>query len=249
LCLNSTIPSLSADAPPILLDCNDPLLLKILRENNDAGAGPSGWCGNMISCLVKDNVCLTGLTVLLKDIINGNFTPQQREYLTASRLVVFHKNSGGLRPIAIGEVFYRLAARYILEKSKKVVGELLDPYQYGIGVASGCEKIVHSLRHLLTDSTNPTAVLKIDISNAFNSVNRAAILQTLYNTTELADLYRIADFAYGSPSLLLLPQKNQPSMSITKWCQTRRSTQHVALFSGNASFIQKGSSFCTCFSV
>jgi len=109
--------------------------------------------------------------------------------------------------VAIGEVFYRLAARYALEKLKKIVGELLAPHQYAVGVSSGCEAIVHSIRQDLTDSSTPAALMKVDISNAFNSIDRASVLNTLYNTPELAELYRITNFSYGSPSLLLLEEK------------------------------------------
>ena len=39
----------------------------------------------------------------------------------------------------------------------------------------------------------------MDISNAFNSCDRAAMLQKLYATPQLAPLYRIADFGYSAP--------------------------------------------------
>jgi hypothetical protein len=57
----SLIPSLPSTAAPILIQPDCPLLLKVLRgSNNGAAAGPSGWRGNMISCLLRDKICLTG---------------------------------------------------------------------------------------------------------------------------------------------------------------------------------------------
>jgi hypothetical protein len=100
-----------------------------------------------------------------------------------------------------------------LDKVKLEVQELLGTHQYAFS-PSGCERIIHSLRHLLTDSTQPTALLKVDISNAFNSIDRARVLQTLYNTPELSSLWRIANFAYGSPSLLILSQRQRSPVSI-----------------------------------
>ena len=76
----------------------------------------------MVSCLLKDQACLLGLTGLISDIINGNFNEQAREYILAARLIGLCKPSGGIRPIAIGELFFRLAARYMNERMKKVAG-------------------------------------------------------------------------------------------------------------------------------
>ena len=81
---------------------------------------------------------------------------------------------------------------------------LLVPHQYGIGVASGAERILHSMQHTLTDKQRWLAALKCDITNAFNCCNRALLLEKLYGTPELSALYSIAAFAYSMPSTLLL---------------------------------------------
>ena len=39
--------------------------------------------------------------------------------------------------------------------------QLLAPHQYGIGVAAGAEKIIHSLQHELTDTDKRLALLQI----------------------------------------------------------------------------------------
>jgi hypothetical protein len=82
--------------------------------------------------------------------------------------------------------------------------KLLVPHQYGVGVSSGAERILHSVQHALTDERGPKALLKIDISNAFNTCDRARVLRELYALPDLSQLYRIANFAYSAPSQLLL---------------------------------------------
>ena len=141
---------------------------------------------------------------LLKDIINGNLPIEARQYLLASRLVALTKPSGDMRPIAVGELLYRLAAVIAVSRVSDAATKLLAPHQYGVGVSSGAERILHSVQHALTDGGGHKALLKIDISNAFNTCDRARVLRELYARPELAQLHRIADFAYSSPSPLLL---------------------------------------------
>jgi hypothetical protein len=113
-------------------------------------------------------------------------------------------DSDGLRPIAVGELFYRLAAVIAVSRTRTAAARLLAPHQFGVGMPSGAERIVHSMQYSLTDRTVKRAALKVDTSNAFNSCDRALVLRKLYATPELSPLFRIADFAYSAPSTLLL---------------------------------------------
>ena len=47
-------------------------------------------------------------------------------------------------------------------------------------------------------------MLQLDITNAFNTCDRARLLRELYGLSELQSVYRIADFAYHQPSALVL---------------------------------------------
>lgn len=201
---SSTIPPLPANIQPTILEDDEVMKKIIRRSNNGACSGPSGWGGNLLSSLVESHICRAGIVALLKDILNGNISDDARQYLLASRLFGITKPDGGVRPIAAGELFYRLAGVLAVRNVVDSAAKLLSPHQYGIGVPAGCERIVHSMQHSLTDTTKKYAVLKVDISNAFNSCNRADMLQKLYDTRELTSLYRIADFAYSTPSELLL---------------------------------------------
>jgi hypothetical protein len=82
--------------------------------------------------------------------------------------------------------------------------DILAPHQYGVGVPSGAESIIHSLQHSLTDKHAKMALLKVDITNAFNSCDRARVLRELYQHPKLSAMFRIADFGYAVPSQLLL---------------------------------------------
>ena len=150
-------------------------------SDNGSASGPSGWGGNMLSSLAQSDLCRLGVIALLKDIINGNLPERARQLLLASRLVALAKPNGGkYRPIAVGELFYRVAGVIIVRKVTADAAALLAPHQLGVGVRSGAERVVHSLQHSLTDKDTKRALLKVDISNAFNSCDRARVLRQLY---------------------------------------------------------------------
>src|ERR1700709_1124181 len=91
-----------------------------------------------------------------------------------------------------------------MRKVTSAAAALLAPHQPGVGVASGAERIVHSLQHTLSDKSRRHALLKLDISNAFNACDRARALRALYEHPALSAMWRMADFAYATPSQLLL---------------------------------------------
>ena len=88
----------------------------------------------------------------------------------------------------------------------EVVQSYLEPVQVGVGTASGTEALVHVVRQWCgrhrENSDNVLALL--DISNAFNSVDRSAFRKVLRRVAPSAAPW--TDFCYGSDSVLLLGQ-------------------------------------------
>ena len=107
----SVLPGLPQHAPEMMLE-DDAVMHALLRgSNNGSASGPSGWGGNMLSSLVESDSCRAGIITPLKDIINGNLPDSARQQLLTSRAIGLGKPDNGIRPIAIGELFYRLASR------------------------------------------------------------------------------------------------------------------------------------------
>ena len=159
----------------------------------------------MLSTLVSSDICRAGIIALMRDMINCRLPAEAAKLLCASRLVGLNKPGGGIRPVAVGELFYRMAGVIMMKKVSGVAAQLLAPHQYGVGVPSGAERILHSVQHSLTDgSTRKLALLKVDISNAFNTCDRARVLRELYGTPQLGALFRLTHFAYSAPSQLLM---------------------------------------------
>ncbi|CAI7816496.1 unnamed protein product [Closterium sp. NIES-53] len=86
------------------------------------------------------------------------------------------------------------------------MGELVREFflllHYGVAVPGGVEAVIHVAR-AFSDARLDSLVLQADISNAFNSISRAAIADALHEPT-LSPLLPLVKLTYGNPSQLLL---------------------------------------------
>ena len=86
------------------------------------------------------------------------------------------KKDGGVRPIAVGFVWRRLAAKihccHIIERC----ANLFSPRQLGVRIPGGAEAAVHATRIYLDNLQPGNILLKIDFQNAFSAVRRDVIL-------------------------------------------------------------------------
>ena len=199
------MPALPLDAHTPLVR-NDAALVRLIRRcNNEKAGGPSGWNGAMLAVLADSTTRMQGIHCIVSDITIGRIPPAVRPHITATRLIALAKPNGATRPIAMGELFYRIAAVRAVRSVAKVSRELLAPHQHGIGLAGGCEHIVHCMQHSLSyvADNGPLAAVKVHISNAFNTCQRSRLLPLLLNTPELESLHRIAYWAYSQPTLLI----------------------------------------------
>lgn len=210
------------DAPELVVDWNW-MEAEMRASDNGAAAGPSGYGSNYLSVLAADPHCVHALAFFIQQIVNNKLPEVIQTLLTTCIVVSLVKdNDGGRRPIAIGDIFYRMAARYSLSLVIDKAQQKLEPHQYGAGKPDGCTQIVQSIQHLLKDKTpqaptandqsnstaRPMACLSIDISNAFNAIDRATVLRTVYSDHRLSQCWRTLAFGYGRPSLLLMQCDN-----------------------------------------
>jgi hypothetical protein len=115
-----------------------------------------------------------------------------------ARLIPLRKDSGGARPIACGEAFTRVIARWALSGVRKDV--LLDS-QYGVWSAGGVEPMVWALTDEVLDSADG-GVQCLDFVNAFGTMRRSVIAQQVRE--HVPELWGIAKLLYDTPSDLYL---------------------------------------------
>ena len=129
--------------------------------------------------------------------------------LFGAHLYVLHKKGGGIRPIAVGNTFRRLFSKLSLHSVMNSLRENLLPCQLGVGVRMGCESAVHATRSFINHSVDPKVLLKLDVSNAFNSIDRKTFIGEI--ATRYKSLYFLINEAFSNPSTLFAGEHRIPS--------------------------------------
>ena len=97
--------------------------------------------------------------------------------LLACRLIALDK-CPGVRPIGVCETHRRIIAKAVLYITRSDLQDAAGPRQLCAGQIAGIEAAAHGMRSLFScDDTE--AVLLVDATNAFNSLNRQAALRNI----------------------------------------------------------------------
>lgn len=191
-------------------------LIKIIRNGCDGRApGPSGWTEELLLAACTNEQFKNALTIFIRDIINNDVTEHTRTMLTSCRLFGIQKptkqNQGGetkaaeikVRPIAVGEVFLKIACQYIYAIVLPQLNECVGPHQYGNRI-NGTETVIHATRKFIREN-NKAVLLTLDCRNAFNSMLRRAMAEGLEAfSNKLFQMINLFRLAYAQPSDLLV---------------------------------------------
>ena len=198
------LPELPRGAPFLAMDVK--MLKQVIKDcDNGSGASPSGWTGAHLRILSRDPDCMKGITALCTDIINGSLDDRAKPYLLAARGVAPLKPNGGLRPVCIGETFYKVSAKYLARLNKDNFIETLLPVNYGVGVKSGIEFIGTVAQSFLAPGCAEKRIaIKKDVVNAHNSIDRGTVLEELFRQNRLSSMWRLSRWSYSTPSPVYL---------------------------------------------
>ena len=83
------------------------------------------------------------------------------------------------RPIGIREVLRRIIGKIVVWQLKEDIKEAAGPLQTCAGHPAGAEAAIHAMQTIFNDDTTD-AILLIDATNAFNSMNRSVALHNTY---------------------------------------------------------------------
>ena len=110
-----------------------------------------------------------------------------------------------VRPIAVGETLRRVVGKFVMG-SQQVTAALayLHPQQLGVKVEGACETIPMAIQNwILAHAKDPSwAALQVDVENAFNSIDRAAISEEVGSTAP--ELQNWVNLCYAAHSLLFI---------------------------------------------
>ena len=141
--------------------------------------GRSGWRVSHFSELCQFQHFVDAFTHLVNIMLAGNVPKSVSRLLVSGNLVPLLKKDGSVRPIVVGEVLRRLISKICVSKVYEVAATYLQPFQVGVGVPGGAEALLHGFNRIIrSDSlvTENTVLALIDFKNAFNEVNREAVL-------------------------------------------------------------------------
>ena len=189
------------NAPRITIDF-DSLSTLVCKSCNGRKGGASGWTSELIRALLTDELCASALTLLIELIANDELDAHSRRLLTTSVMHGLPKPNNDVRPLAIGEEFLRLAARYCSDLDRASLPDVFDSIQFAF-TPGGCERAIQTLQAAIETSHDHIA-LHIDSANAFNAVDRNQVLDSFFHCDGLSSTWRVAQFTYGAPSPLLV---------------------------------------------
>jgi hypothetical protein len=197
----------TSEVPPAAV--TEQILAKVLKSlPHGSAAGPSGWTYEHIKAATSTREdAWAAVLRLLQAVVRGDLPHLPR--LLDARLLRPEKLSGAARPIAVGEVWYRLAALCALAACPSA-GSSLVPLQVAVGVPGGSQIVRHTLRAGF--SAYPSCVtVQVDWQNAFNALRRDRMLDTV--AQRCPALLPMAAWAYGRHSHLLFRQSPRTVVS------------------------------------
>ena len=200
-----TIPQ--SDTTPLPVSTSD-VRAAILSFPCGSAGGPDGLSPQHLKDMMSgggiDDSLLKAVTDLVNLLLDGRVPAAVQPILFGGSLTALQKKGGGVRPIAVGYVWRRLASKVACRRVTNRAAALLGPRQMGFGVTGGCEAAVHTARQYVKHMPDDHLFLKIDFKNAFNSVRRDVIIESV--ARHFPELLRYVISAYGATSVLRFQQ-------------------------------------------
>ena len=165
---HATPPTVESPGPTVALQVTKEQLKQVIKRLPKGSApGPSGWTFEYIQtvALATENG-MNATHRFINSVLAGNM-PDWPEF-RASRLIPLTKPGGGIRPIAVGEVWARLASMRALVCSGNT-GPGLAPLQVGVGIMGGAQCLRHAMKAGVLSQPEHVTV-QLDAKNAFNTL-------------------------------------------------------------------------------
>ena len=228
----------SLDTPPLQVS---PAAVRAAIHSfpNGSAGGPDSLRPQHVKDLLlgapDDSPLLTAITDLTNLLLQGKVPASVQGALFGANLLAITKKTGGVRPIAVGYVWRRLAAKVACCHVKEAATALLATRQLGFGIPGGAEAVVRSARVYLESMSGGKLLVKIDFRNAFNTVRRDFVLEAIAkhfpqllpfakSTMEFPSDLRFGDFVLRSEEGA---QQGDPCRRGASGAAAARSTRHA----------------------
>ena len=92
------------------------------------------------------NILASFLQGVINILASGQAPAAISQYMAGGRLVALRKGAQDIRPIAVGESLRQLTSKCLSDLIKEDASAFLQPFQFGVALPQGCEKVIHVLR-------------------------------------------------------------------------------------------------------
>ena len=196
---------------PVLFESLDAAMIRSSALRTSGAAGPSGvdalgWRRLCTSFKSASTELCHSLALVAKRLCTELVDPASIAPFVSCRLIALDKNPG-VRPIGIGDTARRIVSKAILNIIREDIQEAAGCLQLCAGQISGIEAAVHAVRALF-EKEETEALLLVDASNAFNSLNRQTALHNIQRlcpsfSTILINTYRAPSELFVDGDVLL----------------------------------------------
>ena len=171
----------------------------------DGSAGPSGLNAKHLKSLLNEKLfgdAALGLRDAIAKLARKLATEkcENLEALTARRLIPLDKNPG-VRPVGVGEVIMRVIGKCIMTVLREDIKDAAGNLQLCAGHRAGGKVAIHAMRDIYKEE-GVDAVLLVDATNAFNTINREALIHNI--KIKCPSLSKYTENTYGKPTELYI---------------------------------------------
>ncbi|CAD7067886.1 unnamed protein product, partial [Tilletia caries] len=178
---------------------DDEIRAAVRKIARDTSGGPSGWTQPLLALAMRTADFCAFTRKLAQQIAMG--TAPGRDMLCAAVITPLNKAKGGIRPIAVGDLFFRLCGKLVLAAAR--TDKALLPVQLGVGSRGGCEPLTRLGERIVSgEITHFSTFTFLDARNAYGIMCRRRIATAVKDFCP--DLYRAAKWKYNEPSQLFV---------------------------------------------
>ena len=154
-------------------------ILKMDGETGPSGLDAASWKRLCTSFKGASTDLCESIAATARQLCTCYVDPTGLSAFVACRLIALDK-CNGVRPIGIGETVRRIIGRVIARVLSADIQAAAGPLQLCAGYKSGCESVVHAM-HQMFEYSETEAVIIVDATNAFNLLNREAVLRNIHH--------------------------------------------------------------------
>lgn len=188
----------------------------------------SGWRTDHLRALVPFGITDIIWPLLMAAFHGDPCFKQGSRRLYGGRDIALAKPTPGVRPIAAQNVIIKVTGAAYLRSHKTALRQKFLPLQYAVATSCGTERVAFNLRRCL-EARPGYALLRLDVTNAFNAINRTRVLAGLLELG-LEDAVPFVSASYGSEKCIPFVDANGTEFCVESLSGTTQGESMATLF-------------------